>query len=288
MANEFIDDTFMDGFKDGPHVTEVQTGLANQGLYGPDDYVLEGGKEAEAQILTNNSIRIFDAVCVLQGRRDVIAANDYTDVSIDNGAQGLNRNDIIVRRYTKDESSEVESTEYAVIKGTAVSGEANDPEVTEGDIRSGATLHEMKLYRVKIEGLNIVAVEPLFKVLYNMSHIKELLSELNGKTLSQKIADYNISTIKGSVAYDGKNAGYYCRTGNHVYASGYLNILNSNDASIVVSLPFKPAKATFVARAFKGTGTYIQSYGESGGLLLACGTGQSKVYFSVDYVCTDD
>lgn len=182
MANEFIDDTFMDGFKDGPHVTEVQTGLANQGLYGPDDYVLEGGREAEAQILTNNSIRIFDAVYVLQGRRDVIAANDYTDVSIDNGAQGLNRNDIIVRRYTKDESSEVESTEYAVIKGTAVSGEANDPEVTEGDIRSGATLHEMKLYRVKIEGLNIVAVEPLFQVLYNMSHIKELLSELNGKT----------------------------------------------------------------------------------------------------------
>lgn len=181
MANEFIDDTFMDGFKDGPHVTEVQTGLANQGLYGPDDYVLEGGREAEAQILTNNSIRIFDAVYVLQGRRDVIAANDYTDVSIDNGAQGLNRNDIIVRRYTKDESSEVESTEYAVIKGTAVSGEANDPEVTEGDIRSGATLHEMKLYRVKIEGLNIVAVEPLFQVLYNMSHIKELLSELNGK-----------------------------------------------------------------------------------------------------------
>ena len=181
MANEFIDDTFMDGFKDGPHVTEVQTGLANQGLYGPDDYVLEGVREAEAQILTNNSIRIFDAVYVLQGRRDVIAANDYTDVSIDNGAQGLNRNDIIVRRYTKDESSEVESTEYAVIKGTAVSGEANDPEVTEGDIRSGATLHEMKLYRVKIEGLNIVAVEPLFQVLYNMSHIKELLSELNGK-----------------------------------------------------------------------------------------------------------
>ena len=181
MAKEFIDDTFMDGFKDGPHVTEVQTGLANQGLYGPDDYVLEGGREAEAQILTNNSIRIFDAVYVLQGRRDVIAANDYTDVSIDNGAQGLNRNDIIVRRYTKDESSEVESTEYAVIKGTAVSGTANDPAVRVGDIRGGATLHEMKLYRVRIEGLNIVAVEPLFQVLYNMSHIKEKLDELNGK-----------------------------------------------------------------------------------------------------------
>lgn len=198
MAKEFIDDTFMDGFKDGPHVTEVQTGLANQGLYGPDDYVLEGGREAEAQILTNNSIRIFDAVYVLQGRRDVIAANDYTDVSIDNGAQGLNRNDIIVRRYTKDESSEVESTEYAVIKGTAVSGTANDPAVRVGDIRGGATLHEMKLYRVRIEGLNIVAVEPLFQVLYNMSHIKEKLDELNGKMkwkLLQSITGSGVITL---------------------------------------------------------------------------------------------
>lgn len=181
MAGEYIDTTFMDGFVDGPHITEVQTGLANQGLYGPEDYVLEGGRESEAQVLTNNSIRIFDAVYVIQGRRDVIAANDYTDVSIDNGAQEMNRNDIIVRRYTKDESTEIENTEYAVIKGTPVSGEAVDPEVTEGDIRSGATQHDMKLYRVRLEGLNIVAVEPLFKVLYNADTIKEKLDELNEK-----------------------------------------------------------------------------------------------------------
>lgn len=58
---EFIETTLMDGFADGPHVTEVQIGLANQAVIGPDDYVLEGGRESEAQVLTNNSIRIFDA-----------------------------------------------------------------------------------------------------------------------------------------------------------------------------------------------------------------------------------
>ena len=187
MANEYVETTLMDGFADGPHITEVQTGLANQGLYGPDDYVLEGGKEAEAQILTNNSIRIFDAVYVIQGRRDVIAANDYTDVNIDNGAQGINRNDIIVRRYKKDESSEVELTEYAVIKGTPASGEATDPNVTIGDIRSGDLLHEMKLYGVKLEGLNIVAVEPLFSVLRSMSTLNADLSNLSNKLNGIKI-----------------------------------------------------------------------------------------------------
>ena len=177
MSKVFIDTTLVDGFADGPHITEKQVGIANQGLYGPDDYVLDEGKKSEAQILTNNSIRIFDATYVIQGRRDVIAANDYTDVNIDNGAQGMNRNDIIVRRYRKDESSEIEETEYAVIKGTPTSGTASDPEVATGVIRNGDTLHEMKLYRVKLNGLNIVAVEPLFKVLMNMSMINKRLSD---------------------------------------------------------------------------------------------------------------
>lgn len=179
MSKVFIDTTLVDGFADGPHITEKQVGIANQGLYGPDDYVLDEGKKSEAQILTNNSIRIFDATYVIQGRRDVIAANDYTDVNIDNGSQGMNRNDIIVRRYEKDESSEIEKTSYAVIKGTPTSGTASDPEVTTGVIRNGDTLHEMKLYRVKLNGLNIVAVEPLFDVLMSMSTLNKSLLDMS-------------------------------------------------------------------------------------------------------------
>ena len=179
---EFIETTLMDGCADGPHVTEVQIGLANQAVIGPDDYVLEGGRESEAQVLTNNSIRIFDGVYCIQGRRDVIPANGYTDVTIANGSQSMNRNDIIVRRYKKGESSEIETTEYAVIKGTPSSGTAVDPEVTIGDIRSGATLHEMALYRVKLTGLNITAVEPMFNILKNMASLQKELAELNSKS----------------------------------------------------------------------------------------------------------
>lgn len=183
---KFITTTLMDSYAGGPHITETQIGLANQAAFGPDDYVLGGGRESEAQVLTNNSIRIFDAVYCIQGRRDVIPASGYTDVTIANGTQGMNRNDIIVRRYIKDESSEIESTEYAVIKGTPNAGEAVDPEVTIGDIRTGATLHEMKLYRVKIEGLNITAVEPLFYVLKNMAALQQEIAQTN-KDLTEKL-----------------------------------------------------------------------------------------------------
>lgn len=185
---KFITTTLMDSYVGGPHITETQIGLANQATFGPDDYVLGGGRESEAQVLTNNSIRIFDAVYCIQGRRDVIPASEYTDVTIANGTQGMNRNDIIVRRYEKDESSEIESTEYAVIKGIPNAGEALDPEVTIGDIRTGATLHEMKLYRVKIEGLNITAVEPLFNILKNMAVLQQEIAQTN-KDLSNRIAE---------------------------------------------------------------------------------------------------
>ena len=181
---EFVQTTLMDSYAGGPHITEAQLGLAHQATFGPDDYVLEGGRESEAQVLTNNSIRIFDAVYCIQGRRDVIPASGYTDVTIANGTQGMNRNDIIVRRYKKNESSEIESTEYAVIKGTPNAGAAVDPEVTTGDIRSGATLHEMALYRVKITGLNITAVEPMFNILKNMASLQKELAELNSKMMA--------------------------------------------------------------------------------------------------------
>lgn len=187
---EFVQTTLMDGYAGGPHITEAQLGLAHQATFGPNDYVLEGGRESEAQVLTNNSIRIFDAVYCIQGRRDVITASGYTDVTIDNGTQGMNRNDIIVRRYKKDEVSEEESTEYAVIKGTPSSGEAVDPSVTTGDIRSGAVLHEMKLYRVKLTGLNIVEVEPLFNILKNQATLQKEIAQSN-KDLSNKLAELN-------------------------------------------------------------------------------------------------
>lgn len=113
-------------------------------------------------------------------------------------------------------------------------------------------------------------------------------SKLNSKTLSQEIANHNISAIRGSVAFGSGTSAYYCRTGKHVLYCGHIDILNSNDAIIIINLPVPYDKLPIVARAFKGTGTYIQSYGEGGGLMIACGTGPSQVYFAVDYVCKDE
>lgn len=230
---EFIATTLMDGYAGGPHITETQIGLANQATFGADDYVLEGGRESEAQVLTNNSIRIFDAVYCIQGRRDVIPASGYTDVTIANGTQGMNRNDIIVRRYKKNESSEIESTEYAVIKGTPNAGAAVDPEVTTGDIRSGATLHEMALYRVKITGLNITAVEPMFNILKNMASLQKELAELNSNIKILNSKNDNGHALK--VFNASENLAYGCwDDGLYRYGGYYGNGAPSDWAGIML------------------------------------------------------
>lgn len=282
MAEQFIESTLMDGYVGGPHITETQTGLANQGLYGPDDYVLSAGRKAEAQILTNNSIRIFDAVFVIQGRRDVIAANDYTDVSIDNGAQGMNRNDIIVRRYTKDERSEIEKTEYAVIKGTPTSGEAEDPAVTTGDIRSGALEHEMKLYRVKLEGLNIVAVEPLFQILMDMSTLNADLAETVYDRSALPIADF----------YDVTDFDLRKR-GNEVFFNVSLSMQSGTqfDPSTLYSIgpspmlsELRPQKVYFLSGygcdSNWGNPTPISTFVDTNGYVRYCASAR-KTYFKI-------
>lgn len=165
------------------HITPEQIMDVNIGTYGPGDYVLPTGKKLKPQLLSNNTVRIFDGVMVYSGVRDVIAVNNYYDVTIENGAQGMNRNDIIVRHFEKSEETQMGSATFRVIKGTPASGTATDPDVAETNLRTGALEHDMHLYRVKLEGLSVVKIEPLFEELPSVQDLKEQLTELNGKTM---------------------------------------------------------------------------------------------------------
>lgn len=162
------------GYKGSAHVTSADQGAFNAALIGSGDYVCQTGKMFEAQIVSNNSIRIFDGDLLMQGRHVNLKFDTYEDVTIENGVQDVNRNDLIVCRYAKDASSGKEAAILQVVKGTATTGTASDPAVTTGDILGGAILHEMPLYRVKIEGLSIVAIQKLFNT---VSPVVEVVSQ---------------------------------------------------------------------------------------------------------------
>lgn len=188
-----IESELIDCRKGEPHVTPEQVADVNIGTYSSDDCVLTTGNRLRAELITNNSVRLFDGVMVYGGLRDVIPVNKYYDVAIDNGTQGKNRNDIIVRRYSKEEGTIGKaSSEFSVVKGTPTTGTAIDPDIAVTDIRAGSLTHDMLLYRVKIEGLNVVAVEQLFEVIPTNKDLSDKLSGIKATKKSYSMTlDYN-------------------------------------------------------------------------------------------------
>ena len=138
------------------HVTAEAAGALHAGIIGSGKYVLTGGNQFAAEVVSNNLIKIKSGELVNQGRHIRIPVNSYEEVTIQNGAQGMYRSDLIVMRYKKDTSAQVESAELVVIKGKASSSiQASVPRYVSGNILSGATQDDFPLYRVSLNGLTI-------------------------------------------------------------------------------------------------------------------------------------
>ena len=164
------------GYSGTSHITSASDGCTNAGLYGKGKYVLNIAEKFGAEIISNNLIRIKSGYAINQGRKIELAINDYEEVEIDNGLQGVKRCDLIVIHYEKNLTTGIETGSVKVIKGT--SGDTySDPAYTSGDIINGANEDDFLLYRVKINGLSIEAVEPLFTV---TESLMTLIDNING------------------------------------------------------------------------------------------------------------
>lgn len=153
----------IDGYVGVPNIYADVIGEHNISMYGSGDYVLNVGECLGYELISNNEIRIKDGMFITQGRRGYIKKGTTEVCRIDNGAQSGKRNDLIVIEYAKDLSTQVESHTIRVLKGIP-GAEASDPEITTGNIPDGAILHQMPLYRVRIERLSVAAVEQMFEM----------------------------------------------------------------------------------------------------------------------------
>ena len=166
------------GFTGTNHITAEMDRDVNIGILGPQSYVLSVGKKIESEVASNNEIKISDGVIVHQGCAGVIKKNTYDSVTIMNGSQGMKRVDLIVLRYERNQDTGVESLGLEVMQGTPAESDPVIPEYIEGDIQAGDLVADMPLYKVELDGINIVAVEPLFQVLMDMSTLNAYLAEL--------------------------------------------------------------------------------------------------------------
>lgn len=181
-----------------PHIYAEDDAAIYKAIFGGDG-VSTIGQACKATVLSNNKVRIADGVLCVDGHMARIPYGEYEDCEIMNGQSGKNRNDIIVAKFETTGTGGIDTMTCEVIQGTA--GEtAVDPELTQDDIYAGGKVREYPLYRVKIEGLSITAVEQMFEIIPSN---KELTNELGNLGQSAAIGQYgsawNVGTSYNNV-----------------------------------------------------------------------------------------
>lgn len=231
---------YLDTGDTGRAVSAESDGALFAGIFGSAKYVLENGSQFKAEVQSNNIVKISDGDAVMYGRHVRIPTNDSALVTINNGHSGTNRIDLIVFRYTKDSTGK-ETVDLAVIQGEDSTGTAAAPATIDGDILTGAMQADFPLYRVELNGLNIVSVTAMFDVIGNISQItkknKDLsnkVAELNKNITSVKSVNKNITKmIAGSKVVNAKAS-----TSVQVFTNSEINkalgVTNSSNANTVV------------------------------------------------------
>ena len=159
------------------HIRAEDDAAIFQSIFG-EDGVSTTGQACKATVLSNNKVRIADGVICVGGHFARIPYGDYIDCEIENGQSGKNRNDIIVARFETTGTGGIDTYTCEVKKGKAGST-ATDPEIVQEDLYKAGKVRELPLYRVKIEGLSITAVEQLFTLRKTNEELEKELESLN-------------------------------------------------------------------------------------------------------------
>lgn len=204
--------------EDEAHIYAEDDAAIYQSLFG-ENGVSSVGQACKATVLSNNKVRVADGVICVGGHFARIPYGDYIDCEIENGQSGQNRNDIIVARFETTGTGGIDTYTCEVKKGMAGST-ATDPEIVQEDLYKAGKVRELPLYRVKIEGLSITAVEQLFTLRKTNEELEKELVSLNSKTIqiikngdSQQIYDLcggKIRVVSGSAVKNVRGTDYIC------------------------------------------------------------------------------
>jgi len=134
------------------HISSADMASFYRGLLIADDAVLDTGDKLSCTMTDANTAEIGTGDCMIQAHHARVEVAEQ--LTVRSGSQGFNRNDLVVVRYTLG-TGNIQSVYLAIVEGTAVAGEAEDPDYETGDIDGGSTLVEFPLWRIPITGVNV-------------------------------------------------------------------------------------------------------------------------------------
>lgn len=218
------------GHKNEPHVTSQQERDFNIGMLGSGVHIMNVGAKMAATIVSANEIAIADGLLIAEGCTATIERGTTESMAIENGAQGMQRIDLIVARYTRDNSSvkPIEDMQLAVITGTPAASSPDVPAYTSGSIANGDVLVEFPLYRVNINGINVESVTRIPSLISLPESIEEMQTALtdvvNRITAQEKKTEgivriYTFSVAAGAFDFKRFSAGTIMLIVNSAYPS---------------------------------------------------------------------
>ena len=145
MAFEIVD-----GMTGTKHISSDDLAALNTATVGKADCVLKYGNDFALTMASANAATLGTGVGMVGGKRFWNQAP--VQLTVESGAQGKKRNDLVVARYAKT-SAGIESITPVVIKGTPTTGTPADPATTANDL---------KLWRVPLDGITVGAPVRLF------------------------------------------------------------------------------------------------------------------------------
>lgn len=188
------------GYTGKAHIFSEQDRDVNIGIVGEGSYVLQTGMQLEAEVSSNNEIKIRDGVLMHQGCTASIKKNTYDSLTIINGSQGMKRIDLIVARYERNQDNGAESIGLKVIQGTPAESNPAVPSHITGDIQSGDAVADMPMYKIIIDGLNITEVQKVYSEAPNITELNRKLPVF--KEIYSGIANHAQYDIPDITPYD--------------------------------------------------------------------------------------
>lgn len=150
----------VDGKAGVAHISSEDKAIIHQAKFGKSDMVFDWGDVLKCTMGSANKATIGTGCASIQGLDWHITAEET--VTIENGSQGMKRNDIIAAHYHRDSTSGIETVKLTVLKGSPNATAAADPTIPSGKILSGATDAYMALWRIPLDGITVGTPVRLF------------------------------------------------------------------------------------------------------------------------------
>lgn len=163
MAFEIVD-----GMTGTKHISSDDLAALNTATVGKADCVLEYGNDFALTMASANAATLGTGVGMVGGKRFWNQAP--VQLTVESGAQGQKRNDLVVARYAKT-SAGIESITPVVVKGTPTTGTPADPATTANDL---------KLWRVPLNGITVGTPVRLFDPVTPLAALGDSVSQDTG------------------------------------------------------------------------------------------------------------